>query len=121
MPTDTEVEEKLRKLEAEVRATRAANPPPRPAEPAAPAPARVAPAPMRAVAPEPRSEKKPGFLARWWGGKSWKTKLLLLGGAVLGGAITLWIAGKILRLALYLGVAAAIAYGVWWVLRKRKP
>jgi len=53
---------------------------------------------------------------------SWKTKLLLAGGAVLAGAVVLWVTWKIVKIAFYLGLAAAVAFGVWYVFfRKKKP
>ena len=119
MPTDTEVEQRMRELEAEVRATRAAAPPPPPSPqlPRAAAPLATRPQP---VSMGVSIEKKQGFFARFFSRQTWKTKLVLVGGLVLAGFVTVWIVGKVVKLALYAGVVIAIGFGAWWLWQKMK-
>jgi hypothetical protein len=108
----TNVEERLRELEAEVIAARAKNAPaPASKPPVAPAPVVAMPA-KASMAPVDAPKK--GFL------RSWKSKALVVGGVILAGAIALWVVGKLVKLALYVGIAAAVVGFFWWLTRKKK-
>lgn len=108
----TNVEERLRELEAEVIAARAKN---------APAPANTPPvAPAAVVATPARASMVPADAPKKGLLRSWKTKVLVAGGVILAGAIALWVVGKLVKLALYVGIAAAVVGFFWWLTRKKK-
>jgi hypothetical protein len=105
----TDTEQRLKELEAEVLAERAR------ARPAAPLSTRpVAPA------VEPPPEKRPGFFGRMFGRLSWKSKLLIIGGVVVAGVLTLWLVWKLVKIALYVGAAAAVVGAIWWLFFRKK-
>src|SRR5262245_38278249 len=109
-------ERRLRELEAQVRAERAAR---LEREQVAMARARPAPAPTDAKLPpaaEPQAPRKGlrGYFS------TFKRKAMLVAGVLVAGALTLWVLEKVFRIALYVGAAAAVAFAVWWFLFRKK-
>jgi len=51
---------------------------------------------------------------------TWKGKLLVVGGAVVAGAVTLWVLEKVFQVALYVGVAGAVVLAGWWLFFRKK-
>jgi hypothetical protein len=107
MPTDTEVEEKLRQLEAEVKARQ---PPPKALEiPSARPTANLAAREPKAYVPSSAETKKP---------VSWKTKLVVGAALVVGGLIAVSLVWKVVKLAFYGAALVAIIGGGYWLWRK---
>jgi hypothetical protein len=107
----SDAERRLKELEEQVRAERAARVGREQAALTRARPTTPQPVPGVDVAPAPRK-------ARFF--TTWKRKLALIGGIVVAGALTLWVLEKLFRIALYVGAAAAIAFGVWWLLFRKK-
>jgi Flp pilus assembly protein TadB len=66
------------------------------------------------VGPERRDRKRPGLLS------GWPRKALLIGGIVVAGAVTLWLVGKVVQIALYVGAVAAVGTAIWWYFFRKK-
>jgi hypothetical protein len=109
----SDAERRLKELEAQVRAERATHLKEQAAMVRASAPSPVPVKPDAATArPKHRLRNLLG---------TWKGRLLLVGGVLVAGAVTLWVVEKLFKIALYVGAAAAVAFAIWWlVFRKKK-
>ena len=119
MPTETEVAERMRQLEAEVKANA---PPPRAVEiPSARPAASLTARPSARYTPSPLETLSPLQKQK---AVSWKTKLIVGAALVVGGLIAVSLVWKVVKLAFFGAALVAILGGGYWLWRKylrKKP